>query len=74
MKRPPVNPEKLTLRRVKTARGDLWTLYSPRRILGLSGIQLKSGHNTGMYRYCFSQFSIAFHAATTYRPADRFQS
>lgn len=59
MSRPPVDPDKVTLRRVDTNRGYRWMVYSPRRIPGLAGAQLKSGKNTGMYRYPFALHRIA---------------
>lgn len=67
--RPPVNPEKVTLRSAWSngrTRPGLWEIFSPRRIPSLHGIQVKSGPNTGMYRYRFYHHSTALQVVLRY--------
>lgn len=55
-----VDPDKVTLRGVKSHGKYRWLVYSPKRIPGLIGAQLVSGKNAGMYRYPFSLHRTAF--------------
>lgn len=65
MSRPPVDKDKVTIRRVRTGEKHHWMVYSPRRIPGLVGVQLKSGKNLGMYRYPFALHRIALQVASS---------
>ena len=67
-KRPPVNPEKVTLRSrsYQPYANPVWEVLSPRRMPGLHGIQLKDGPNTGMYSYKFYHHPTALQVVLRY--------
>lgn len=71
--RRPVNPDKVTLRGrfQRPYLQAIWEVFSPQRIPGLHGIQLKAGPNAGMYSYKFYHYPIALQVVLRYTDEKR---